>query len=176
MIRFPSSLSQAIERDCTELCRRNGLTVQETRTAIYVADGLARSASLSSIEVMQTDEFWQYIGIQGRTAIDPLDALRKKVALAIENREDVLMENIVGKQSQVTAQIARQDDALLRLADMIGKLEERLDCILCPETAAKSQGETEQELVHLAREMRDITCGIEGQAEKVSQIISRLEL
>ena len=83
-----SRLSQAIEHDCIELCVRNGLAGQEIRTALHIADDLARRASLSSNEVMQIDEFWQYISIQRQTVIDPSDALRRKVISAIIGRQE----------------------------------------------------------------------------------------
>lgn len=84
----------------------------------------------------------------------------------------------IAKQTQVSAQLARQQAALGDLADTISKLEERLDSILRPETNVKASPEIsqEQELVPLAGQIRTNTFAIERQDKRLSQILSRLEL
>lgn len=86
------------------------------------------------------------------------------------------MEGTAGKQSQVSTQITRQVEALKELAGAIGKLEERLEAVLCHAPNIKAQDEPEQELVSLADCIRDNTHIIEAQAGKLCQILSQLEL
>ncbi len=82
-----SSLAQAIQDDCMALCERNGLTECEARTALAIADDLGRRVALSSIQVMKTPEFWEYIGIARRTVIEPSGIFREKVVAAIRERD-----------------------------------------------------------------------------------------
>ena len=81
-----------------------------------------------------------------------------------------------GKQTQVSAQIARQSDALAELADTVGKLDECLSSVLRCDPVDTEAGVPEQELVCLANKIRDNTQAIEAQIARLERIRSRLEL
>lgn len=81
-------------------------------------------------------------------------------------------------RSQVTESLEELSEAVTQAGDVMQEVEERLGCVLLPETPVPTKGEAgaEVDLVPIASEIRSTRRRVELIIEKGRSILGRLEI